>query len=63
MRKHFIYAALTFFMMGALPIMAQSGMTVCTGRYKAGKEPATADDGTFCKRGEQRPGLEIEEDV
>ena len=27
MRKHFIYAALTFFMMGALPIMAQSGMT------------------------------------
>lgn len=27
MRKHFIYAALTFFMMEALPIMAQSGMT------------------------------------
>lgn len=27
MRKHFIYAALTFFMMGAQPIMAQSGMT------------------------------------
>lgn len=27
MRKNFIYAALTFFMLGAQPIMAQSGMT------------------------------------